>query len=357
MKFYAEENKVKISGRTIYRDHVRYLGYSASSISFRFNGTTATASILSDPDSWPPEHHAWIAIYLNDEKEPSKRIELTKEVQDVSLYESNTTDTVTITIMKYSEPEYAVCGIREISIDSEELLPPPPAKSRKIQIIGDSISCGYGIEGSLNDQVHNTATENPAKAYSVRTARALDADLEIVAWNGKGVITSYVGDDVDIPEQSWLVPMLYQYTDAGCSRQYFHEPQEQWEKWDDTRFVPDLILLFLGTNDASYTRQIPERDREFCDAYQDFLQDIHTKHPHAKLLCMLGTMDQRLCPAVQQAVTEFASTHSDADISYLSLPQQQEEDGLGTFWHPSPVTHAKVSELVVKQIKEIMDWN
>lgn len=224
MKFYADEQHVKITGRTIYRDHVRYLGYSATSISFRFTGTQATASIISDPEHFPEESHAWIAIYINDAEEPSKRLELTSGRQDVLLYESDHKDTVTVTVMKYTEPEYAVCGIASITIDSDDLLPPPARKQRQIQIIGDSITCGFGIEGSVEDTVHNTATENPSKAYSVLTARALDADVEIVAWNGKGVFSSYIGEEAETPDQSWLVPMLYEYTDAGCCKQYFQEP-------------------------------------------------------------------------------------------------------------------------------------
>ena len=356
MKFYTEEDKVKVTGRTLFRQNIRYLGYSASSVSFRFTGRQASARLISDPDNWPQEQYAWIAVYYNNETEPAKRIALTQTEQDIVLYESESEDTVTVTIMKYSEPEYAICGIAEITIDSDNLLPPPAPKQRKLQIIGDSITCGYGIEGSLAEEMHRTATENPAKAYSVLTANALDADLEIVAWNGKGVITSYVGEDVNTPDASWLVPMLYQYTDAGCCSQYFHEPKENWEKWDYSRFVPDLILINLGTNDASYTRQIAQREEEFCTAYQDFLLDVHTKHPHAKILCTLGTMDQRLCPSVARAVTEFSADHPEAEVSFLALPPQLEEDGLGTFWHPTPATHRKAADLLISRAKELMKW-
>lgn len=215
MHFLPTEDHVKVSGRTIFRDNVRYLGYSATSISFCFTGQKAQAVIISDPADWPEEHHAWIGIFINDATEPAKRVELTRLRQTVDLFESEIPETVTVTIMKYSEPEYAICGIEELIIDTEELLPPPAPKKRKIQIIGDSITCGYGVEGSGSDELHNTAVEDPTKSYSVKTARALDTDFEIVAWNGKGVISAYIGDG-DQADDSWLVPMLYEYTDAGC---------------------------------------------------------------------------------------------------------------------------------------------
>ncbi len=357
MKFYTDEQYVKITGRTLYRDHIRYLGYSATSVSFRFTGKKATACLISDPENHPKESHAWIAVYINDAEEPLKRMELTQERQEVILYESQQEDTVTVMIMKYSEPEYAICGIESITIDTDELLPPPEKKQRQIQIIGDSITCGFGIEGSVEDLVHNTAMENPAKAYSVLTARALDADVEIVAWNGKGVFSSYIGEDSNTPDRSWLVPMLYEYTDAGCCMQYFHEPEKQWEKWDASRLTPDLVIVYLGTNDASYTRGIPERNQEFNQAYQQLLQNIHSRHPQAKILCTLGSMDPRLNSTVEQAVSEFAEKVPDVGITYLPLPNQREEDGLGTFWHPTPITHKKAAALITERAREFMDWN
>ncbi len=358
MQFLPTEENVKIGGRTIFRDNIRYLGYSATSISFRFTGKKAQAVIISDPADWPDEHHAWIGIFINDATVPVKRVELQKLRQTVDLYDAETTQTVTVTIMKYSEPEYAICGIEKLIIDTDELLTPPPAKSRRIQMIGDSITCGYGVEGSVEDLVHDTAVENPTKSYSVKTARALDADFEIVAWNGKGVISAYIGEDDDQPDDSWLVPMLYEYTDAGCCQQFFHEPPSMWEKWDHSSFEPDLITVYLGTNDASYTKNYPERKKAFGLVYQGFLRNIHQKHPHAKILCMLGTMEYSLCSTVQHAVKEFSNANKDVEIKYLQLPPQDEEnDGLGTFWHPTEATHEKAAQLVIHAAKELMGWD
>lgn len=356
MKFYATEELTKIQGRTIFRDNVRYLGYSASSVSFTFTGKKAQAEFISDPAHFIPEEHAYVAIYINGAEAPAKLVELTRERETILLYEDNEEKTVTITIMKYSEPEYAVCGLASISIDSDTLLPPPASKARKIQFVGDSITCGYGVEGSVEEVLHRTCTENPAKAYSMLSVQALDADAEIVAWNGKGVISAYIGDNVDTPDDSWLVPMLYDYTDAGCEKQYFNQPKEQWEIWDDSRFEPDLVMVHLGTNDASYTREIPERNEEFCTAYVALLEKISSRHPQANILCMLGLMDRRLCSTVEEAAARFQNKHPEITCTYLPLPAQLDEDGLGTFWHPSPITHKKAAKLVVAKAKEIMGW-
>ncbi len=357
MKFNITRDNVKISGRTLFRDSICFLGYSASSVSFRFNGMKASAGIISNPDSFPAEYHAWIAVYIDNALVPDKRIELKETEQEIVLYDSPVKREVQITIMKYTEPEFAVCGISYIQTDSVELLAPPAPKKRRMQIIGDSITCGYGVEGDVERLEIKTSEENPAKAYSVIAANELDADFEIVAWNGKGIITSYVGEEeYAVPDKTWLLPMLYKYTDAGCCKNYFNEPQEKWELWEHSSFEPDIITINLGTNDASYTRGIPGRTDEFTNGYLDFLEDIHAIHPDAAILCMLGIMDQLLCPAASKAAELFKKKYPEVNISYLNLPLQQEEDGLGTFWHPVYKSHQKAARLITGHIRHMMDW-
>jgi lysophospholipase L1-like esterase len=152
--------------------------------------------------------------------------------------------------------------------------------------------------------------------------------------------------------------MLYEYTDAGCCQQFFQEPPSLWERWDHSRFEPELVTVFLGTNDASYTKNFPERKKGFSLMYQSFLRKIHQRHPQAKILCMLGTMDQSLCSTVNHAVREFSKSCENASVKYLQLPLQDEEtDGTGTFWHPTEATHEKIAALVTDAAKKLMEWD
>jgi hypothetical protein len=72
------------------------------------------------------------------------------------------------------------------------LLAPPPAPAHRIEIVGDSISCGYGIEGTsscTNAQLESI--ENNYLAYGSIAARSLGADVVTVAWSGIGVYRNY----------------------------------------------------------------------------------------------------------------------------------------------------------------------
>lgn len=370
MRFAADEQNVKVTGRTIFRDGVRYLGYTGTSISFRFRGKKAKAEILSDASTHAEKDYAWVAVFVKEEKdnelsygavsdsEPYKRFSLDSDDAEYILYENEEEKTVTITLIKYSEAEYAACGVKWLETDSESILEPPLPKKLKIEMIGDSITCGYGNEGNVDEVEHDTSEENPMKAYSLLTATHLDADVNVVAWNGKGVITAYIGEDTPkVKDESWLVPMLYEYVDAGCERDYLHTPVSEWEKWDNTRFVPDLITVYLGTNDSSYTDNDNARNREFIEGYVKFIETLKIKNPGIPILCMLGTMDKRLCTSVSEAVNIVNQKHSKEDVYYLDLPPQDEADGLGINWHPTEATHRKAATLVESRIKDILSGN
>lgn len=356
MKFQATEDKVKVTGRTLFAEGVRYLGYSGSSASFTFVGKKAVAEIWSDADAWGEELKGRIAVYVNNGEEPVKRICLDKPEGIYTLYESDTEEQVTVKIMKYSEAAFGKCGIRYIEIDTDKLCPPPTACERKMEIIGDSITCGYGVEAENELQPFHTATENPTKSYSLLTAKNLGAEVNLVSWSGNGIVSGYVEETATEPSDKWLMPEVYRYTDISGSEKLFGEDESRWEKWDFSRFVPDIILINLGTNDCSWCKDIQERKNDYRDRYVEFLKYIRENNPGAEILCMLGTMDQRVLKELEEAVKIFKTTQKDEKVHFLSLPPQDPEDGYGADWHPCEFTQKKTAELVVREIKSIMNW-
>ena len=367
MNYLPSDKKLVIAGRTLYRDDIRYLGYSATSISFYFKGNKVYADFYSDPEKHESFEKAWFAILVNDSENMYIRRSLDKNKEKIKIFDiadfsdsdKNPDGTFKLTILKLTEPEYGVCGVGEITVEDGEIVEPKvDNKKLKLQVIGDSISCGYGNEGNATDMVHDTANQNVARAYSYLLSKDLNADLEIVAWNGKGVISAYIGagpDIVDKADDSWLVTMLYEYTDAGTSKNYFGESQENWEKWDHSNFEPDIIVMLLGTNDSTYARDIPERHEEFKNAYVNFLKRVHTLHPQAKIICTLGVMDPRLNETVEAAVNEFSKEFS--DTAYYQFLEQHDEniDGTGTFYHPNTKTHERIEKVLKERIDSIMN--
>lgn len=358
MRFLATEDKVRVTGRTLFVEGTRYLGFSGSSVSFRFTGKRARAFIWSNAGEGGGEGGLLgrIAVYIQGEAEPVKRICLDQEEAVYTLYESGEEREVTLILVKYSEAAFGKCGIRYLEIDTDKLQTPPAHRKRRLEIIGDSITCGYGVEAENELQPFHTATENPTRSYSLLTAEALEAEAHLISWSGNGVLSGYVEETEEEPSDERLMPEIYEYTDLSCSERLFGEDREKWERWDFSRFVPDVILVNLGTNDSSWCRGVPERRARYREKYAEFLKAIREHNPRARILCMLGTMDQRLLEETKEAVRGFAESGKDEDVRFLALPPQKPEDGYGADWHPSALTQRKTAEIVAAEIRRMMGW-
>ena len=80
--------------------------------------------------------------------------------------------------------------------------------------MGDSITCGYGIDGVWNKDVFSTETENPIKGYAYKTAQLCKSEFQYVSWSGMGVLSSWVDEKAEKPLDNWLITDIYPYTTA-----------------------------------------------------------------------------------------------------------------------------------------------
>lgn len=352
MNLLQNKQFYRLAGRTTWQHDVLYLGYSASYIEFTVKGGSVSAGFLTTSYPEGEEFLAWVAVFLNGAAEPMMRFPLRKEREEILLYEAMTPEqTVTIRIMKYSEAAFSLLGIESIEVTGE-VLPPPKARPFRLEFIGDSITCGYGIEGIAEKDVFTTMQENPWHAYACKVAEALQAEFELISWSGNGIISHYIEPSVEEPgNEEALIPALYPYTDM-ILEQRMGRKESEYTVWDTQDFHPDVVVLHLGTNDCSYTRRIPERNAVFQKAYLEFITYLHHANPHAQIICMIGAMQQELNETIEDAVIQLQAAGKQY-VHYLEVPPQRPEDGLGTDYHPSQVTQDKMAELLISCIKSV----
>lgn len=352
MKNYpADDSRVRALGRTLFLNGIRYLGWSCSAVEFVFTGTEASAEIWTDwalNEPWQEIFQGYLAVFVNGGTEPSRRFAVNAGTNSYTLYKSERAETVKIKLMKLSEAGFDKIGIRGISADGD--ISPAPPLPRRMEFIGDSITCGFGIEGKNGEERFRTETENPYITYAALTARSFGADFNLISWSSIGVYSSHCGDgNADTPNDGWVMPKLYGYTDIGTENTLGTEDHAEW---DFGRFPPDVIVINLGTNDESFTRDIPERAESFKAAYTDFLKNIREKNPEAHIICALGMMCGKLYPAVEAAV----GTMNDSRIHALEFDIQKREDGFGAEMHPNRITHRKAAAKLSEKVAEITGW-
>ena len=102
-------------------------------------------------------------------------------------------------IIKLSESPMSAVGIEAFAEGSAEALPEKPLK---IEFIGDSITCGYGVDDEDENHQFTTATEDVTKAYAYKTAKALDAEYSMFSASGYGIVSGYTeGDELSANRQ------------------------------------------------------------------------------------------------------------------------------------------------------------
>lgn len=351
MKYAADDSHVRVLGRSLFLNGIRYLSWSCSAVEFVFIGTEVSAEIWTDwicDEPWKEIFQGCMAVFVNGENEPRQRFSADEGTHSYTIYKSDRSETVKIKLMKLSESGFDKIGICGISADGE-IYPTSPLP-RRMEFIGDSITCGFGIEGKSSDEHFSTKTENPYITYAALTARKFGADFNLISWSTIGVYSSSCDDENAVqPNDSWVMPKLYGYTDIGIENTLgINEHTE----WDFGSFKPDVITVNLGTNDESFTKDIPERTENFKRAYMDFIGAVRKKNPNAHIICALGMMYKKLYPAIDEAVKDMC----DSKIYALEF-EQSRPDGFGSEQHPNALTHIRAAEKLSEKVVEITGWD
>ncbi|WP_342564928.1 SGNH/GDSL hydrolase family protein [Paenibacillus sp. FSL R7-0345] len=349
--YRATENNVKIIGRTHYYNDVRWLALSGSGVEFTFYGRKAQITLKGDAVALTGNNLARIAICVNGVRVIDEQLD--RPLATYTVFESDTEQEITVTVIKLSEAAMSTAGIVSITVDAAEGIKPAPASVHKIEFIGDSITCGYGVDDEDGTHSFSTATEDVTKAYAYLTARRLQADYSMVSYSGYGIITGYTENDQKLTTH--LLPDYYEKVGKSEGR-FDNKLLPQQLSWDFSRFVPDLIVINLGTNDDSYTKDDAVRQAEYAREYAGFLKTVRRCNPHAKILCTLGIMGDRLYPYVEQAVSCYSAETGDNTISTMKFEVQEAADGYASDLHPSPVTHHKAADKLAAHIQKLMKW-
>jgi len=187
----------------------------------------------------------------------------------------------------------------------------PVRRTRRIEIIGDSISCGYGNEGKSQNEHFQASTENAWMTYGAITARDFDADYSCIAWSGRKMWP----DDT--------VPAIYDLTlptdnTSRCSLE--KSPR------------PDVIVINLATNDFGHA--IPD-EAGWTGAYKDFIKHLRGLYPGAMVYVASGPMMSANSPQLTtlksylgKIVTELRDA-GDKKLAQIDFDPQNIKNGLG----------------------------
>ncbi len=212
----------------------------------------------------------------------------------------------------------------------------PVRPAHKIEVIGDSISCGYGNESKNEKEHYAPKTENAYMTYGALAARTVNAEYVCIAWSGKKM-----SPDNTLPE-------LYDLT----------LPQDKSSSWDFSKWTPDVVLINLATNDFGKVTPDPEK---WPADYVAFVQRVRKNYPNAMIYLASGTMmyGAKLATLKEymDRIQKELTSKGDTKIRVIHFgTQNQQRDGLGGDWHPNLKTHGLMAKKFADALQADLGW-
>jgi lysophospholipase L1-like esterase len=220
------------------------------------------------------------------------------------------------------------------------ILPFISSNTRKIQFIGDSITCGYGNEGPGRDCKELRHYENSDLSYAAITAHAFNAEYHIIAISGKGIVRNY-GDKTIISSEP--MPAFYDRTLQS----------DPLTKWDHKSWIPDIVVIALGANDFS-TEPSPD-EKVWSEAYEKFVIKIRNLYSQAKIFCVVTRIKYTIISNYLNKLVEKFNRAGDKNIFLVQFPFAEGEDS-GCDWHPVVQAHEIFAKTLINVISEKTGW-
>ncbi|MDO4864514.1 MAG: GDSL-type esterase/lipase family protein [Ruminococcus sp.] len=341
-----DKSSAKLLGRAVVRDDILRLTLSGTGCEFVFTGCKLSLTVGVDECCHTDGKRCnmpRIAILCDGRIIVKKVVE--ERAETFGIVSSDTPVTHTVRIVKLSECAFSLTEVRPAEVDDEATVSPTPALPMKVEFIGDSITCGYGVDDSNMQSDFSCEAENAMKSYACVAAELLGADYSLFSYSGYGLISGYSADgDRNTRE---ILPQWYE--SCGFSYSRVGDARLQDIPWDFSEFTPDVVVINLGTNDNSFCTFHNEAYREFEDEYLAFLQTVRRNNPRAHIVCSLGIMLTEPLPYIENAVRRLG----DDRVSVFRFTTQDGLLGYGSNWHPSEDTQHRAGEELAEYIRSL----
>ncbi len=310
--------------------------WAGVSVKARFEGSSCSLRLA--------DHKNEYAVIV-DNRAP--RLLITDSVTTLYKVASELSDSIphTIMVQKRTEPLVGKGEFMGFVLDrGRKLLPPDKRPDRRIEFIGNSITSGYGVEGDSAGCRFSPQTENACMSYASITARAFNAEYFLISYSGRGVVRNYGDSNRTSPNP---MPALY---DRTC---FFDSAL----KWNFSRWIPQAVVLNLGTNDFS-TQPYPD-SVVFQRAYAQLIERVRSLYPGVTMFCLSGPMIGEPCTGYIKKVVEEQKKMMGRyqDVFFIEINRSMMTDAdWGCDRHPNVLGMEKMAEIIIPAMRLRMNW-
>ena len=355
----------KIYGRTDETQNPLPLFFNGSGIEVNVTGTELWIDIDVDYDM----HEPWIWTALNGAF--MSRQMLAAGTYSLCLFRGMSPEAVK-NVQFFRElqamSEDNTCRLLIKGLRSDGEFRPVAPKRYRLEFIGDSITSGEGTYGAKEDTDWLAMYMSCSRDYARLVSDALGAEYRMVSQGGWGVLCGWDND----PRHN--IPSRYEKI-CGLAEGEMNERLGAAKPYDFTSWVPDVIIVNLGTNDASafsqpawtdpVTGQTFQQRKEadgtyntedlarFKQAVIDFLEMIRRNNPTSHIVWAYGMLGYDLTLAITDAMNTYQRQTGDTNTAFLQLPDTTDET-VGSHAHPGEKSHARAAQVVVEYLEKFL---
>lgn len=331
MEFLLSKHKEKLNfcGRYGFLNDILYLEFTASG--FEFCGDFNNSDVVIDTEI--KAENGLLAVILDDEFESMKEIPVFAGEQKITIAEKlNGKHTVKVLkLVEYSKGFYAIKSL----IFDGSILQKPKQRALKFEFYGDSLTCGYGNLSSNRESPNPFGLlEHGYRTWAALLCEKMGAQMSAVSSSGQGVLTDCGGN----PEGT-----IFKYYDKALPSFKI--------KWNFNDYQPDVIFIYIGTNDINYWRMNENAEPDWADfdkASKVLLESLREKCPNSKIVYLLGHDAGNIYfDGIEKEYKALASQYD--NVYYCGGLSSTQSGG---DWHPNLSDHKMIFEKLYKFVSE-----
>lgn len=316
---------VKINGRS-YDDSSGYgraMNYSASGFEVSFYGTKLNIGLTIG---------AGVGIFnIYVDNEFKERIKFTTSFVDRTVVSNLEVGYHTVKFVKCNEYSQGRTYLKKLSTDGTIYELENDVNKLKFEVYGDSISCGYGILGDYLD------SWDASKTYAYLLANEYNADINFITYSGWGAYMSPYSN----PQTDGAVTKLFGITDLADNN-----------AWDHSKYIPDVVLVNLGTNDGWAIGSNSSDLNKFKKTYKKFINDLNEKYNNPLIVCIVGMMTKT--SNVNNTIKNIVSELNLSNVLFFRAGTMSGDAETGYNGHPNYVAHERVYNELSKFVKGLI---
>ncbi|MBR6485770.1 MAG: GDSL family lipase [Lachnospiraceae bacterium] len=354
---------IKLHGRMDTGLDVVPLLSNGHGIEVNVSGSQLWADVEADYTDFEP----WAAIEINGEL--ISRFMIDKGSHRICLFRG--IDSSRVTRIKFYRELQAMSDdkttniiIKGLETDGEFMA--PPSYDYRLEFIGDSINSGEGSYGAVTDEDWTAYCMSYSRTYVNLVGRMLNAECRVMSQGGWGVFSGWDNDRRN------YIPRYYDRI-CGLASGGANDKYGAGRSYDFSSWIPDAILINLGTNDCSGFSQPPFTDPEtgavyklntnedgtfasgdvklITDAAVAFLKTVRKNNPTSHIVWLYGMLGYKLSLPLSEAVNRYITETGDKNVTYIQLPMVNETT-VGARLHPGLKCHKLAAEIITDYLKE-----